>query len=188
MRRALDELRYAARQPLARAGTWAAGASAVAMLAALVAWWPAHRDAAALEDRVAAKRRALADARHADELAAAYAKASRDVAALEKKLAYAATQSQLVQDFARLARRHGVRIVSETYEEARGPQPSLGAELTVQGDYLALRDFVRGLSALPTWSEVQEVRLESAQGSASQRGRIRIVTYRRAPAGTEKTS
>jgi energy-coupling factor transporter ATP-binding protein EcfA2 len=127
-------------------------------------------------------------ARHGDELLAAYARAGRDVASLEKKLRYAATQSQLVQDFARLARRHGVKIVSETYEETRGPQPSLSAELAVQGDYPALRDFVRDLSVLPTWSEVQEVRLESAQGAASQRGRIRIVTYRQAPADTGKPS
>ena len=178
----LAALRYAARHRLARAGAWAAGAGAIAMLAALAAWWPAHRESGALEDRIAANRRALADARHGDELLAAYARASRDVASLERKLRYAATQSQLVQDFSRLARRHGVRIVSETYEEARGPQPSLSAELAVQGDYPALRDFVRDLSSLPTWSEVQEVRLESAQGAAGQRGRIRIVTYRQAPA------
>src|SRR5262249_12293345 len=138
--------------------------------------------------RIAAQRRALADARHGDELLAAYTRASKDASALEKKLATAATQSQLVQEFARLARRNGVKIVSETYEEARGPQPSLSAELAVQGDYPALHEFVRELSSLPTWSEVQEVRLESAQGSASQRGRIRIVTYRQAPADAGRTS
>lgn len=188
MKRGLAELRYASRHPLARAGAWALAAAGASMIVALGAWWPAHREAAALDERLAAKRRALADARRGDELLAAYVRASQDVASLEKKLRYAATQSQLVQDFARLARRHGVKIVSETYEEARGPQPSLSAELAVQGDYPALRDFVRDLSALPTWSEVQEVRLESAQGAASQRGRIRIVTYRQAPADTGKPS
>jgi Tfp pilus assembly protein PilO len=188
VKRRLAGLRYASRHPLARAGAWAVAAAGASMILALAAWWPAHREAAALDERLAAKRRALADARHGDALLAAYARASKDVASLEKKLRYAATQSQLVQDFARLARRHGVKIVSETYEETRGPQPSLSAELAVQGDYPALRDFVRDLSVLPTWSEVQEVRLESAQGAASQRGRIRIVTYRQAPADAGKPS
>ena len=143
---------------------------------------------ASLEERFALQRRALADARRGHELAAAYAKASRDVASLETKLRFGATQSQLVASFARLAREHGIKIVSETYEETRGAQAALSAELAVQGDYPALRDFLRSLSALPTWSEVQEVRLDSAQGAAGQRGRIRIVTYRQAAAGAEKPS
>jgi hypothetical protein len=184
----IGDLRYAARHPLARAGLWAAAVTGAVMLAALALWWPAHRDASALEERIAGKRRALADARHNYDLLSAYTKASRDVASLEKKLAYAATQSQLVASFARLAHRNGVRIVSETYEEARGAQPALSAELTVQGEYPALREFLRELSALPTWSEVQEVRLESAHGAAGQRGRIRIVTYRHAAPEAGKAS
>jgi Tfp pilus assembly protein PilO len=189
MRAWIADLRYAARHPAARAGAWAAVAFGALALVALVSWWPASREASSLEARIAIGRRALAQARHGDELAAAYAKTSQDVASLEKKLSHGATQSQLVENFARLARRHGVRIVSETYEEARGTQPALSVELAVQGDYPALRDFLRALSALPTWSEVQEVRLESAQGAAGQRGRIRIVTYRRtAAAEAEKAS
>ena len=188
MTTAFADLRYAARHPVARAGLWAAAAAATIALVALAFWWPVHRDAASLEDRIAAKRRELAGARQSHELLAAYTKASKDVATLEKKLQHAATQSQLVENFARLARRHGVKIMSETYEDARGAQPALSAELTVQGEYPALRDFLRELSALPTWSEVQEVRLESVQGTGAQRGRIRIVTYRQTAAEPGKPS
>jgi len=46
-----------------------------------------------------------------------------------------------------------------------------------RGGYPALRDFLRDVSALPTWSEVQEVRLESVQGATTQKGRIRVMTY-----------
>jgi Tfp pilus assembly protein PilO len=80
-----------------------------------------------------------------------------------------------------------VRIVSETYEEGRGgAQPMLNAELSVQGGYPALRDFLHDLSTLPTWSEVQEVRLESVLGAGTQKGRIRVMTYRRASAESAK--
>jgi len=186
--RPLAELRYGARHPWARAGSWVCAVAAALALVALAVWWPAQRDRSALEDKISSARRALVQAQQADELLSAYARASKDAALLEKKLEHAATQAQLVESFAQLARRHGVRILTETYEEGRGPQPALGSELAVQAAYPALRDFLRDLSALPTWSEVQEVRLESVQGSAPQKGRIRIITYRAAPVSPAKSS
>jgi Tfp pilus assembly protein PilO len=175
------DLRYSARHPWARAGLWACGAAAALMLAATALWWPAEQEHAALEEKIAATRRSLIQAQQSGELARAYVQAREAVAVLEKKLQHGATQAQLVENFARLARRHGVRIVAETYDEGRnasGAQPALSAELSVQGSYPALREFLRELAALPTWSEVQEVRLETVQGAATQKGRIRIVTYR----------
>ena len=188
--RLLADLRYSARHPWARAGLWVCAAAAALLLLALALWWPAQREREALEGSIAAKRRALIQAQQADELLAAYTHAGKEVTQLEKKLQYAATQAQLVEGFARLARHHGVKIVTETYEEGRaaGAQPTLSAELAVQAGFPALRDFLRDLSSLPTWSEVQEVRIESAQGVAVQKGRFRIVTYRSAPAQSGKSS
>jgi Tfp pilus assembly protein PilO len=190
-RRWAADLRYSARHPWARSGLWAVAAAAVLTVAAAGAWWPAQREHGALEESIAAKRRSLVQARQAEELARAYAQARAAVAVLEKKLQHGATQAQLVENFARLARKHGVKIVAETYDEGRnaaGAQPALSAELTVLGSYPALREFLRELSALPTWSEVHEVRLETVQGTGIQKGRIRIVTYRRAAPGEARTS
>ncbi len=169
---------------------WACAAAAALLLVAVAVWWPAQHERAKLEDTIGGKRRELVQAQQADELLRAYGKARKEVALLEKKLEHAATQSQLVENFARLARKHGVKIVSETYEEGRaaGAQPMLNAELSVQGGYPALRDFLHDVSALPTWSEVQEVRLESVQGAATQKGRIRVMTYRHAPPEAAKPS
>jgi Tfp pilus assembly protein PilO len=184
------DLRYSARHPWARAGMWTCALTAALMLVVVAVWWPEQRERAALEDTIAGKRRELVQTRQADELLRAYGQARKEVALLEKKLDHAATQSQLVENFARLARKHRVKIISETYEEGRaaGAQPMLNAELSVQGGYPALRDFLHDVSALPTWSEVQEVRLESVQGAATQKGRIRVMTYRHAPAEHAKPS
>ena len=182
------DLRYAARHPWAQAGLWACAGTGALALAALAFWWPAQHERDALEGRIASVRRDLIQAQQADELLRAYEHARKDVASLEMKLQYAATQAQLVENFARLARKHGVKIVTETYEEGRGAQPTLNTELAAQGGYPALRDFLRDLSALPTWSEVQEVRLESVQGASALKGRIRIMTYRHAPAEPAKSS
>jgi Tfp pilus assembly protein PilO len=184
------DLLYGARHPWARAGLWACGAAGGLLLVVLALWWPAQRERALLEDKIAGKRREFVQTQQADELLRAYTQARKEVALLEKKLEHAATQSQLVENFARLARKHGVKIISETYEEGRaaGSQPMLNAELSVQGGYPALRDFLHDVSALPTWSEVQEVRLESVQGAATQKGRIRVMTYRRASTERAKPS
>jgi hypothetical protein len=177
-----SELAYSARHPWARAGAWVFLLSLLFLATMAALWWPLAQEGHAMEQAIADKRRALLRARESEALAAAYAQAHKGAAALERKLAHGATQAQLVQSFARLARRHGVKVVSETYEEGRNAaQPALSAELTVQAAYPALREFVRELAALPTWSEVQEVRIENAAGGATQKGRIRIVTYRAAP-------
>jgi hypothetical protein len=181
----LDDLRTSARHGAARSGILACLAAVLMFAAALASWWPAERARSRAEAEIALKRRSLAQARQAQELLEAYGKAVKEVAALEKKLDYAATQAQLVQSFSRLARRHGVRIFGETYEETRGTaQLALGADLALQGRFPALRGFLSGLSGLPTWSEVLEVRLESASAAGEQKGHVRIVTYRNARGGS----
>jgi Tfp pilus assembly protein PilO len=178
------DLRHSARHPWARGGLRACALGVVVLAASAAAWWPAERGRAALEGEIAAKRRALVQTRQAHELLGAYTKTAKEVVLLERKLDHAATQSQLVESFARLARKHGVKIISETYDAGRpaAAQAGLSAELSVQGAYPALREFLRDLSVLPTWSEVQEVRLETAKESGMQKGRIRIMTYRQGPA------
>lgn len=183
------DLRYSTRHPWARIGLWVSAASSGLFVIVLAVWWPAQHGQSDLEEKIANKRRDLVQTQQADELLRAYTQAEKSVVSLEQKLEHAATQAQLVQNFSRLARKHNVKIVTETYEEGRnaGTQPTLNAELSVQGMYPALRDFLRALSALPTWSEVQEVRLESAQGTGIQKGRIRVVTYRHAPDDRKKS-
>ena len=82
------------------------------------------------------------------------------------------------------------RMVAESkLEVARAAKyrTMLEGELAVQAAYPALRDFLRDLSTLPTWSEVQEVHVESASGTGIQKGRVRVVIYRQAPSETSKS-
>jgi hypothetical protein len=182
------DLRYASRHPSARAGFWAGLTAMVLVAAAMVYWLPAKRADWALNDELAAKRRAFVQMQQADDLLRRYELAHKAVPRLERKLEQSASQAQLVESLARLARQHSVRVVGETYDEGRsaGGQTLLLAELTVQGNYLSLRDLLRDLPSLPMWIEVQEVRLEDVRGAAQIKGRIRIATWRRAPAGDPK--
>ncbi|HKQ31278.1 MAG TPA: type 4a pilus biogenesis protein PilO [Burkholderiales bacterium] len=178
----IADARYSIRHPWIRIGAIAAAAAAVVALIALAFWWPAQSTRATLEEQIAIKRRTLVQLQQADELLHTYERAQKDVPVLEKKLTNAATQAQLVEQLGRLARRHGVTVLSETYEEGRaaGSYAVLNTELTVQAGYPAIREFLRSLPDLPVWAEVQELRLEAARDAGAVKGRIRIATYRRA--------
>ncbi len=185
----LKDLGYSLHHPWVRTALWACLVGLLCAVLGAAFWWPAYQGHAELERQIAAKRREFVQAQQAEQLARAYVKAQQDVTLLEKKLEHAATQAQLVENLARLARQHGVRIISETYEEGRsGAGPvALHAGLAVQGSYRAVREFIRGVSTLPTWSEVHEVWLEKARESNWIKGRIRLVTYRHTVA-SPKTS
>lgn len=182
----IDELRYGARHPLAKSGRWVLAGGAGCMVVALAIWWPAQRADQALQHQIDDKRRMVVAMRQADELIRLYTLAQQAVPVLEKKLEQRVTQAQFVEGLAGVARKQGVRIVSENYDRARGEgsDATLVADLTVQGSYRGLRDFLRDLSALPMWIDVQELRLERARGSALVKGRIRVATLRAAaPSG-----
>lgn len=170
---------YSFGHPLVRAGVAACLAAAAALASATLVWWPAHRSDRELTEKLAAERRALVEARQAGELAQLYTRNLRDVPQLEKKLAAAVDQTQIVDGLGRLALTHGIRIVNQNYAERRGQaNGGLVVELVVEGPYGAVRNFIHGLSALPVWVELHEVQLDRAGDGDSVKGRLRMVSFR----------
>lgn len=169
------------RHPAVQAG-WIAClvALAIAVLAAAW-WWPAHRASAALEQQVDAARRALVDARRAHEVAARHAHHLQVVPQLEARLAAAADQTLIVESLGRLARQHGLRIVSQHYAARTDPATGEGLviELGVEGPYRAARGFLHGVAALPVWIDVHEVQLDRGADAGSVRGRLRMASFRK---------
>lgn len=176
----LSHFAYSPRHPAVRWGVRACLISAVLALAALGFWWPAEQKFLKLSDQITQYRRNLVQAQQADELLQAYAIAQKDVPVFEKKLEQAASQAQLVENFGRLGTQYGVRLLGETYEERKDAngRALLVAELTVQGAYPAMRNFLQGLPSLPTWTEVRDIRLESQRELKIIKGRILVITYR----------
>ena len=186
----LSEWRYGLRHPWARLGALVSGGLALAVVGLCINWWPNNTRRVRLDDAISAERLEIAR-QHGDlELLAAYVRARTDVEALESKLDYAATQAQQVSDVAQLARKQGITVVSQSYEirAPKGPDdpskdaPALNTELVVQGSYRSLRNFIALVPSLPSLTQVQEVVLERAREANLVKGRIRLVTYRRATA------
>lgn len=163
-----------------RAGGMTCLLAAIALVMAAGYWWPVQSTNLELADRLAQGRRALVEARQAEELARIYARNLQDVPRLEQKLEAAVDQTLIIDGLARLAREHGLRIVNQSYFERGGRLASdeLVVELGIEGPYAAIRNFLHGLARLPVWLEVQEVRLANTDDAGIVKGRLRLTNYR----------
>lgn len=170
--------RYGLRHPLARSGLIALAVALVLLIAAVVLWRPVASERAELDEQIARQRRALVAVREARALHEAYVQAAERVPQLETRLRQAVSSAALVGHFGELARRQDVRIVTESYDDSRaeGPWQAVSGELTVEGDYPAIRGFVSAIAGLPTWSVVDELRIASVAGRGALRARLRVVT------------
>ncbi len=184
--RTLAELRYGLRQPWARIGAWLSAGLAVVVVGLGIHWWPNDVSRTRLDAAIAGERGRIAHLRSDSDLLTAYARARTDAEALEGKLDYAATQAQQVGDVAQLARKQGITILSQAYEadvHTKGA-PALNTELVVQGSYRSVRNFIVTVPSLPSLTEVSEIVLERAREPGLVKGRIRLVTHRRAVTGS----
>lgn len=187
----MGELHYATRHSGMRAGLWVLAAACGALgLIAVFLWWPAqhaHEEALA---RVESLRREIVLARQSGEIARAFEKARASIPLIRKKLESSTGQAQLVDSLGQLARRSGLQLLSESYEDGRinGMYQPLVIDIAVKGTYGSLRTFLAGLPALPLWGELQEIKLERAREGNALKGQLRLVLFRRSSAPTAGTS
>lgn len=181
--RALESIRYALRGRPARIGAAIDVLLAAIFLAIWFAyWWPGASAQRAVQRRLDEERGAVTAAMQANDVAKAYAAAARAVATIERKLDTPVKQAQLVQSLAALAHRHGVRIVSESYEEGRlqAVYTPLFVQVALTGSYASLRSFLGDVGSLPVWVEIEDTRLERLREPAGQiKAQVRLRLVRR---------
>lgn len=175
-------LRYAARQPLVRLALIGAALALLLLLVAAVLVGIGNSRLTARQAELTTRAQSLRDLSRAQQLRETITRVSADVTRIEGKLDYAATQGQLVQDFAELAARHQVTILNQSYEEGRrnGSLQALGSELSVRGTYRSIRGFLLEVPRLRAWTEVREVSLERGRDAGQVNGKIQLATFRRA--------
>jgi Tfp pilus assembly protein PilO len=181
-------LRYYFRHPAARGALWTLAALAVLAIVLVAVWLPGDRSRRGIEREIERRRADIVRMREQQEVAFAYEKARGGVELLEQKLAYAATQAQQVTDISQLARKHGVSLLTQAYEESarRNEPPRLYTEIAVQGSYRSLESFIADLPQLPSWTESQDLVIERSREGRAVKGRIRLVTYRGAQAAQQE--
>lgn len=177
-----DDLTFSHKHPRVRASI----ALLLASLLLLVIvgagyWWPASNASENLISGINAKRLEISSADSNARIAKASGRAVQQLARIEKKLDASVTQAALVQNLAALARRHHVKIISESYEEGKSKDgyASLTHELTLQAAYPELRSFIDDLQGLPTFTIVQEANIGYSSNSSAIRAQLDMITYRR---------
>jgi Tfp pilus assembly protein PilO len=177
-----DDFWYSLRHPRVRAGMLVSAVAVLVMLMVGIAyWWPAWNAAVTLKTQIEQKRRQAVEASYSTQLAQISRRAAQHVAQIEKKLDASGTQVTLVQNLATLARRHNVKILSEAYEEGKakdGYVPFVH-ELTLQGGYAELRQFLVALQELPTFTIVQDAVMSRAGNAAVIKAQLHMHTYRK---------
>ncbi|HKK06819.1 MAG TPA: type 4a pilus biogenesis protein PilO [Gammaproteobacteria bacterium] len=174
---------FALRHSWVRVGLASAAAVMVLLVLLVFAYWrPAYHRHAALAERVGSLRKDLVAAMRDEELTRTYDKTQKDIVRLEKKLDAESGQAALVDNVTNLARQSHVNVISESYEEGHedsGYVP-LFQVIALQGGYEDIRDFLRGVQCLPTWTVVRETRLERLHDSQAVKAILTLVTYRKA--------
>lgn len=178
-----EDFWYSLRHPRVRTGLLVCAVTALVMLLVGAAyWWPAWNATATLKTQIEQKRRQAVEASYSAQLALSSRRAAQHVEQIEKKLDASGAQVNLVQSLATLARRHNVKILSEAYEEGKakdGYRPFVH-ELTLQGGYAELRQFLFALQDLPTFTVVQDAVMSRAGNATVIKAQLRMLTYRKA--------
>jgi len=180
---ALAQIRYAMRHAALRRAVVGTGVAAAGLaVVALGYWWPAMRAHAVLEQAIHDKRQAVVAAMSARDVKHAHDAALRALPAIEQKLNVNSGQSDLVERLNRLARKRGIRIISESYEEGKAKSTfvPLHLDIALQGSYAEMRGFIADIATLPVWGEIQEARLEGLRDQPGTiKAQLRLVLYRR---------
>ncbi len=178
----LFEFRYAYRHPRVRAAAlFLLGGMGLLLLAMFAFWLPARHTAQSLNDEIDHHRRVAHDKRYSMELAVAVKQAALQVGEAEKKLDQQNVQSLLVQHLDRLAKRHGLRILSSSYDESKeqsGFRP-MSHELALQGSYAGLRGFLTDIPDLPTLTVIEDCSIARVREGAGLKATLLLRTWRR---------
>ena len=175
-------LRYAARYPKTRYGLLALPLAVAGLLVILLLlWWPVANQHAVLSQSVEQSRRALLSVIRLSEMRNEYRNVLHAVERIEAKLDKVIPLSEFVDRLNGLARQNQVQIVNESRQVGKphnGYLP-IHQELVLEADYAAIRKFLSGLSSLPTWTVVNELRLARQSNSRQLKANLVLVTFQK---------
>ncbi|MCU7804207.1 MAG: type 4a pilus biogenesis protein PilO [Candidatus Thiodiazotropha sp. (ex Lucinoma borealis)] len=101
---------------------------------------------------------------------------------LEKRLSSRSSQVEMVGHLNDLARSSGVRVKASTFKHGK---PDNGVrrshqEIVLNGQYYGLREFLKGLTSLPTFTVPVETKVERDNNTRKIKASIHLVSYQSA--------
>lgn len=176
----LDSLRFAGRHFSVQSGLVIALLACAGLVAVAAGYsWPMERRIEEARRSLAAAQTELVRLGQMRDLDTVAQEAGRRVRQLEERLESVVRQAPLAANLHRLAERHGVLLLSQSYERGRRDDRivTLSQEVSVRGTYAGIRGFLHGISTLPTWTTVETIALErSPTAEDTVRATVRIRT------------
>ncbi len=98
---------------------------------------------------------------------------------LENRLSSQSSQVTLVGHINDLARSSGVHVKASTFRHGKSDRGIMRShqEIELSGQYVGLREFINGLTFLPTLTVPEETKVEREQDTRKIKARIQLVSY-----------
>lgn len=173
-------IRFSGRHPLVRVALFSVLVGFISLAVVLMAWAPAHLKNAKLENDVNTQREIISKAEYNKKFSSLYARSKKTFHAINKKLNKQHSQSEHVKQLDKMLQKRRIRVVNEVYDSEKTPggYTKLSQELSVQGDYGDLRRFIIELDGLPSWTIIQELRIEKLNSYSSKiKAVLKMATY-----------
>lgn len=173
-------IRFSTRHPGVKFAITALIMSLLIALAAMAYWVPAYQGYAGLEEKISDQRNYIYTTEQNKKLAEFYARSKKSLHIMDKKLGSNKSQADHVKLLDKMLKKRRMKVVNETFETEKltGGYVKLSQELSLQGDYGDLRRFLIDLDDLPTWTVVQELRIEKLHSYGSMiKAMLRMSTY-----------
>jgi Tfp pilus assembly protein PilO len=177
-----DEIIFSLRVPFVRFSLMLFFVTLLLLISVVVFyWWPAKDSLESTNASIELKNQEILKAALNEDIAKTSNQAAKQIALIESKLDASSTQASLVKDLADLARKNNVKIISESYEEAKsvdGYTPLTHA-LTVQAEYSQLRRFISDLQDLSSFTIVREANIARSKDDSALKAQLHLITYQR---------
>jgi Tfp pilus assembly protein PilO len=174
------------RHPVVRKGGIALAVSfSIFITALLFSWYPSSSKHHEIEQDIGQLRNKLIEINKLNELSSTYYAAEKTLDKVEKKLEASTSLAEFTNALYKLASKNNIQIISKSSHNMQIKQnyKILYQELTLQGKYMAMRQFILSLRDMPTWTLIKETRLKKKKGSNVLSGDFVLVSYQR-KAGT----
>lgn len=176
----LIALRYAGRHAGIRLALLCLSGSLLLLLLSTAIWGPLYYRYSGLQHEVQAMISTMAEHEKNRKFSSIYARSKQSMHEISLKLNRKLNQSEHVKQLDKMLRDRRINVINEVYDSEKLTQgyTRLSQELLLQGGYKELRQFLMDLDSLPSWTVVQEIRIEKNTASgANIKAGLKMVTY-----------
>ncbi len=178
-----ENILYSLRHPLIKTGMVASGVAITLVIVEFFGYWmPVRNDINRLSESVNLERKRIIDDARSVQIHNAYLRAIKQLSEVDKKINSPVGHADLVNNIDNLATHRKLTIITESYDEGKeinGYTP-LYMELSLQGEYQGMNEFLVDINSLPTWTVVGEGAISRLAGQQDLvKAQLRLITYRK---------